>query len=51
MVVFEQAQQLIPFVKCETSFGWDVGKLVFGIDVFDLDFGSWKHVSLWDSFF
>ena len=38
MANIEQTQQIIPFVTCETSFGWDVGKLVFGVDVLDLDF-------------
>ena len=42
MADIEQAQQMIPFVTCETSFGKDVGKLVFGVDVFDLDF--WVQV-------
>ena len=39
MANFEQTQQMIPFVTCEISFGQDVGKLVFGVDVLDLDFG------------
>ena len=55
----EQAQQMIPFITCEISFGQDVSELVFGVDVFDLDVGvqidsieqpskrnsvrSWKH--------
>ena len=36
----EQAQQMIPFVTCETSLCQYVGKLVFGVNVIDLDFWS-----------
>ena len=38
MADIEQAQQMIPFVTCETSFGKNVGELVFRIDLLDLDF-------------
>ena len=37
MADIEQAQQMIPLVTCETSFGQDVSKLVLGVDVLDLD--------------
>ena len=40
MANIEQAQQMIPLITCETSFGQDVSELVFGVDVFDLDLGS-----------
>ena len=30
---------LVPFIKCETAFRRNVGKLVFRTNVFDLDFG------------
>ena len=30
---------MIPFVTCEISFGKNVGNLVFGVDVLDLDLG------------
>ena len=39
MADIEHAQQMIPLITCEISFGKSVGKLVFGVDVFDLDFG------------
>ena len=39
MANIEQTHKMIPFVTCEISFGWNVGKLVFGVDVLDLDFG------------
>ena len=58
----KQGQQMIPFVTCEIPLCQDVCQLVFGVDVFDLDFRSpdefdrttnqeqlcefWKHVSL-----
>ena len=29
---------MIPLITCETSFGQDVSKLVFGVDVLYLDF-------------
>ena len=30
---------MVPLITCEASFGQHVSKLVFGINVFDLDFG------------
>ena len=33
-----QAQQMIPFITREIPLCQDVSKLVFGVDVFDLDF-------------
>ena len=36
----EQTQKMIPFIKCEISLGQYVCELVFGVNVFDLDFGS-----------
>ena len=39
MANVKQAQQMIPLITCEISFGQNVSKLVFGVDVFDLDFG------------
>ena len=42
MADVEQAQQMIPLITCEISFGWDISKLVFGVDVLDLDF--WVQV-------
>ena len=38
MADIEQAQQVIPLITREISFGWDIGNLVFGVDVLDLDF-------------
>ena len=38
MANVEQAQQMIPLITRETSFGQNVSKLVFGVDVLDLDF-------------
>ena len=35
----EQAQKMIPFIKCEISLCQYVCELVLGVDVFDLDFG------------
>ena len=62
MANVKQAQQMIPLITRETSFGRNVSKLVLGVDVFDLDLGiqinfdqttnqvqlceSWKYVSL-----
>ena len=34
----KQGQQMIPFITCEIPFCQDVRELVFGVDVFDLDF-------------
>ena len=39
MADIEQAQQMIPLITREISFGQNVSELVFGIDVLDLDFG------------
>ena len=39
MANVEQTQKMIPFVTCEISLYEDVGKLVFGVNVLDLDFG------------
>ena len=38
MANIEQAQQMIPLITREISFGQNVRELVFGADVFDLDF-------------
>ena len=38
MANVEQIQKMIPFVRCGISLGWHVGKLVFGVDVLNLDF-------------
>ena len=62
MANIEQAQQMIPLITREMSFGQNVSELVFGVNVFDLDLGVqkwfyritnqeqlcgfWKHVSL-----
>ena len=35
----EQTEKMIPFITSETAFRQDVGKLVFGINVLDLDCG------------
>ena len=37
MADIEQAQQMIPLITCEISFGQNVSELVCGVDVFDLD--------------
>ena len=39
MANVEQAQQMIPLITRETSYGRNVSKLVFGVDVFDLELG------------
>ena len=39
MANVKQAQQMIPLITREISFGQNVSKLVFGVDVLDLDFG------------
>ena len=36
----KQGQQMIPLITCEITFGQNVCEFVFGVDVFDLDFGS-----------
>ena len=38
MADIEQRQQMIPFVTCEISFGWNVCESVFGLNVVDLNF-------------
>ena len=35
----EQTQEVIPFIFRETSIGWNVSELVFGVSKIDLDFG------------
>ena len=42
MANIEQAQQMIPLITCEMSFGQNVSELVLGVDVLDLDF--WVQV-------
>ena len=39
MADVKQGQQMIPLIACETSFGQNVSKFIFGVDAFDLDFG------------
>ena len=39
MTNIKQAQQMIPLITRETSFGQNVSELVLGVDVFDLDLG------------
>ena len=39
MADVEQTQKMIPFITCEFSLGQFVSELVFGVNVFDLDFG------------
>ena len=34
----KQTQKMIPFITCEISLGQYVCELVFGVNVFDLDF-------------
>ena len=64
MADIKQGQQMIPFFTCEIPLCQDVCELVFGVDVFDLDFpdlfdrttnqeqlcGFWRRVSLLDFF-
>ena len=38
MANVKQTQQMIPLITREISFGQNVSKLFFGVDVFDLDF-------------
>ena len=40
MANVQQTQKMIPFITCEISFGQYLCQLVFGVNVFDLDFGS-----------
>ena len=42
MASIEQTHKMIPFVTREISLGYHVSKLVFGVDVLDLDFGVKK---------
>ena len=37
MANIEQAQQMIPLMTCEISFGQNLSELIFGVDVFHLD--------------
>ena len=37
MADIKQGQEMIPFITCEIPLCQDVCKLVFGVDVFDLD--------------
>ena len=39
MANVKHAQQMIPLITRDTSFGQNVSKLVFGVEVFDLDLG------------
>ena len=39
MADVEQTQKMIPFITCEIPLGQYVCELVFGVNVFDLDFG------------
>ena len=39
MTNFKQTQKMIPFITCEISLCQYVCELVFGVNVFDLDFG------------
>ena len=40
MADIEKANKIVPFITSEISFGQNVSKLVFGVDVLDLDFGT-----------
>ena len=35
----EQTKKMVPLITCETLFGQHVKELVFGVTIFDLDFG------------
>ena len=56
MADVEQTQKMIPFSTCDISLCQYFCELVFGVNVFDLDFGVqidcgfWKHVSLYNFF-
>ena len=39
MADINQGQQMIPLITCEIPLCQNVSELVFGVDVFDLDFG------------
>ena len=47
MADIEQAQQMIPFVTCEISFGQYVCELVLGVNVLDLNFWVQVHSIEW----
>ena len=54
MANVKQAQQMIPFITCEIPISQHVSELVFGVNVFDLDFGvqiarsnSQSRATLW----
>ena len=63
----QQTKMMVPLITCETSFGWDVCELVFGVNTFDLDLvfrfdsveqpikrnfvGSWHVTHRWTSSF
>ena len=57
MADVEQMKKIVPFVTCEIAFGQNVCKLMFGVDVPDLNqttnpkqlCGFWTRVSVWDS--
>ena len=60
MADVEQMKKIVPFVTCEITFGQDVGELMFGFNVSNLNFRNENypvkqpiqsfltHVSLWD---
>ena len=39
MANIKQTLKMIPFIRCEISLGQYACELVFGVNVFDLDFG------------
>ena len=39
MADIEQMKEIVPFIMCETSCGQHVCELVFGVSIFDFDFG------------
>ena len=41
MANVEQTQKMIPILTCVVSLGQYVCELVFGVNIFDLDFGVW----------
>ena len=43
-LILKKALQMIPLFTREISFGWNVGKLVFGVDVVALNF--WVQIDL-----
>ena len=42
MVDIKQTKTTVPLIKRETTFGQHVRKLVFGVNMFDLDLGGSK---------